>query len=165
MLFKIPALKVKKAILALFVFILTACVLLFLAVAIDENDVVYLVLLLFPFLGLALGLPFMLVHLESFEVYEEKILVKNPFGVYTEVYFEKVTEVFETELQAASRYSYVKCFVFSDGRKLNRVLLSATADNSKNICVRVPVTDELKELIAKKGIKVTETEIGKFIYL
>jgi hypothetical protein len=140
-------------------------VLLLLAVAIDENDVGYLVLLLFPFLGLALGLPFMLVHLESFEVYEEKIVVKNPFGVYTEVYFEKVTEVFETELQAASRYSYVKCFVFSDGRKLNRALLSATADNSKNICVRVPVTDELKELIAKKGIKVTETEIGKFIYL
>ena len=164
MLFKIPTLKTKKTILTSTVILFSALIIYFSVLAILEKDVNYLFMALPVVLGLVTVAWLLIPHLESFEIYDEKIVVKTPFGVLNQVYFDKVTEVFEVALQDGGRYSYVKCFVFSDGRKLTKGFLPLSADNTKNICVRVPITDELTKLLESKALKITQKSASSFLY-
>jgi len=89
-------------------------------------------------------------QMQWYEIYIDKIVVKNIYGKVNEVYFSAVKEIQEKRIATFTRDSGKKYYIFLDGRPLRRWYEFLTCDNHKKTCVRVLVTDELKKFIIEE---------------
>lgn len=98
-------------------------------------------------------------QIQWYEVYKDKIIIKNIYGKVNEINFENVQKIYKIDLPIFTRIEYKSCYVFLDGRPLKNFLHPLSIDNHKKFCVRVWITDELRELIESKDIAIEKKEI------
>ena len=150
--YKINALKdVKTVALTIsLIFLIPLTVLLIFGITNNDNDFFWFTLICF-----ILGCVISLINFGSMEwycVYEDKIVVKNYFGVVNEVYFFQVHQIVDIELPIVKR-DHIRCFVFVDKKKnIKDKIFWGSVSNSKFSYVRVPVTDELITTIEEVGL-------------
>lgn len=121
--------------------------------AIERSYDLYILLIVWFVIGCFISL-IMFGSIQWYLVDNEKILVKNYFGVVNEVYFCSIQQIVDIELPIVKR-DHVRCFIFVDkNKKIEDKLFWGTVHNSRFNFVRVPVTDELIEHL--KQLKLME---------
>ena len=150
--YKINALKDAKsfAFTMSLIFLIPLTILLFFGIINNDNEFFWFTLICF-----LLGFVFSLIQFGSIEwycIYDDKIVIKNFFGVVNEVYFSQVHQIVDIELPIVKR-DHVRCFIFVDKKKnIKDKIFWGSVFNSKFSYVRVPVTDELIATIEETGL-------------
>ncbi len=103
-------------------------------------------------------------QIQWYEVYDDKIVIKNIYGKVSEVKFEDVKKIYEINLPIFTSIELKSYYVFLDGRPLKSFLHPLNIDNHKKFCVRVWITDELKKLIENKEIEIQKKELCDIYY-
>ena len=108
----------------------------------------------------ALGMPviYVLYHFEKFEIYEDKIIVRNTLRIMNRVLLENVKFVEEGKLLLA-RASAVDYYILNDGRKNKRPGRHHQNDfqNRKKYNFRIYKTDEL-EIFLKERFEIRQKD-------
>ena len=112
---------------------------------------------IFIFISIAL-----LDRLESYEVYDDLIVVKNGSRVVNSVYIKNIKVVKIKYLSTNAKYAEsdkLKSFVFCDGRdEINNTLKHpGTFDyflNNSKVCVRIYYNEELENYLKSKNIPI-----------
>ena len=114
--YKINTLKDAKsvALITSLIFLTPLAILLVFGIIESDNDFFVFTLICF-IMGCVFSL-FMFGNLQCYYIYENKIVVKNYFGVVNEVYFSQVHQIVDIELPIVKR-DHVRCFIFVDKKK------------------------------------------------
>ena len=151
--YKINALKDVKmvALITSLIMIFPFTIMLLVFGMIESDTDCYLIAFIWFVIGCIISL-FIFCSVQWYCVYEDKIVVKNYFGVVNEVYFFQVHQIVDIELPIVKR-DYVRCFVFVDKKKnIKDKIFWGSVYNSKYSFIRVPVTDELITTIDEAGL-------------
>lgn len=151
--FKIKPFREKKinALLLCLIFTFLPLILLGIFVLISRRYDLCILLCIWFLISCILSL-FILGEIQWYCIEEEKIVVKNYLGVVNEVYFCEVQKIVDIELSIV-RYKYTRCFIFIDKeKKIDDKVFWGTVHNSKLNFVRVPVTNELIELLEELNL-------------
>lgn len=141
---------------AIVVFVITLIVMGFVAFMSGSEEPFALIIIwgiLIIFLSLVV-----LAYIQWYYIYEDKIIIKNIYGVVKKVYFSDVIEIIQKRFSIFTKDKGVECYVFIDKciKHLDRKLFWENIDNKKNRFVRVPITEELKMYIEDKKFKIVQ---------
>ncbi len=97
-----------------------------------------------------------LQQIQWYYIFDDKIIIKNLFGIVKETYFSDVKQIVQKKLSIFTKDHGVDCYIFIDrfDKKRDRKLLWQNIDNKKNRFARIPITDELQSYIKEKKFSV-----------